>query len=148
PGNVASEVSRVRGCGAGSVDVDSDSFRLLGVELKLPGYERAMRRERVALKGVEQAAAFAGLSGGRRGSRGFSRAGDGEGVRHIQAKRRGVTVRGKVGKRKPASREEEISAVFVYCRGAHARNGTVVLIGEQAGIGEGQSDVSAGGHGR
>ncbi len=58
-----------------------------------------------------------------------------------------VAVRGIVGEREPARGEKEVCAFLADDGGAEAGDGAVVLIGEQAGVVEGESEFCAGGDG-
>ena len=122
---------------------------MLWIELEIARDERAMRREILALENVQQAPAFHGvLTGhGRRSGGGFAGSGDGKSFRNVQPERRGIAVGGKIRKREPPCREEQVSAIFVDERGAHAGDRAVLLVYEQSRIRVGQGDVSGGGHG-
>ena len=92
-----------------------------------------MRRGILALESVEKPAAFHGiLAGHGRWSGGFASSRDGEGIWNVQAKSRGVTVRGKVREGEPPGGEQQIGAVFADQRGTHTRHRTVLFIYQQA----------------
>ena len=132
-GDVGGEVGRFAESGSGSVDGDVDAFGLLGAELEFAGDEGAVWLGRGAFESVEEAP-----TGERRGSGSFAGAGDGDVVGNVEMERGAVAVRGIVGEREPARGEKEVCAFLADDGGAEAGDGTVILIGEEAGVVEGE----------
>ncbi len=117
--------------------------------MQISGDEGAVRAGGLAFKGVQKASAFSAvLTRQRRWRRTFARTRDSESVGHVQSKRRGVAVGGIVRQRKPSGGKQQIGVFVADDGGAHARHGTVFFVGEQAGVGERQSDVATGSDGR
>src|SRR5271168_533524 len=102
-----------------------------------------MRGGSFAFKGIEQAAACQ-----RCGCGALAGAGYGEGIGNVQMEGCGVAIGGIVGEREPSGGEEEIGVFVADDGGADTGYGTIFFVGQQALIGEGQSDVATGSDGR
>src|SRR6266849_6252567 len=107
-----------------------------------------MLRGAKTLKSVEKPAALNGVFPGHgSGSGSFAGACDRESFRNVQAKRGGVPIGRVVHEREPARGQEQIRGVLVDGGGAHAGNGAIFFIEEQAGVSGGERDVAIGGAG-